>query len=240
MLIQQRGAWRSESSQEDSLFIFPRSADVLSIPDSWVSVYYRWTLKDFLMTSRDKEHADFAFRKNDDIGAAGAEDDAQFLSDCFVDTGELKVLVDCENPKRIVVGRTGTGKTASLTEVEDIAQMVIPLSPHSLSLNYIANNTVIQIFRRRGCKSITFLRIALEAYHCRGTAESKAPYQNRRLATYVYEPATRTAFNRSHQRASRRLSGKMGKQVLADDRRAHPRTYQSNRKQPFRLPRRGD
>lgn len=92
----------------------------------------------------------FCFRKHDNIGAADAIDDTQYLADCFVDTGELDVLLDCEEPKRIVVGRTGAGKTALLTQVGKGGGEVISLSPHELSLNYIANNTVIQFFENAG------------------------------------------------------------------------------------------
>lgn len=92
----------------------------------------------------------FIFRKNDEIGAAGAEDDERYLASCFVDTGDLEILSDCANPKRIIVGRTGSGKTALLTELEQKKQNVIVLSPHALSINYIANNSVIRFFEEAG------------------------------------------------------------------------------------------
>lgn len=102
------------------------------------------------MTSKKNTLSEFTFRKNDDIGAAAAEDDVHFLSKCFIDNGELEYLYDCENPKRIVVGRTGAGKTALLTEIQESRKETINLSPHSLSLNYIANNTVIRFFEDVG------------------------------------------------------------------------------------------
>ena len=78
-------------------------------------------------------HSEFTFRKNDDIGAAAAEDDVHFLSECFIDTGELEYLYDCDNPKQIIVGRTGAGKTALLTEIQGSSKKTINLSPtHSL------------------------------------------------------------------------------------------------------------
>lgn len=101
------------------------------------------------MSSTENE-TQFCFRKHDNIGAADAIDDTQFLADCFVDTGELGVLLDCNEPKRIVVGRTGAGKTALLTKVGTEGGEVINLSPHELSINYIANNTVIQFFENAG------------------------------------------------------------------------------------------
>ena len=41
-----------------------------------------------------------------------AESDDRFLNQCFVDTGDYGTLVDCSNPHRIIVGRTGAGKSA--------------------------------------------------------------------------------------------------------------------------------
>jgi hypothetical protein len=102
------------------------------------------------MSPNNNHESEFTFRKNDDIGAAGAEDDTQFLSECFIDTGEIGTLLDCQNPRRVVVGRTGAGKTALLTEVANLCGEVISLSPHSLSINYIANNTVIRFFEDAG------------------------------------------------------------------------------------------
>lgn len=94
--------------------------------------------------------SNFVFRRNDEIGSAGAEDDSNFLAECFVDTGDFATLRDCGNAKRIIVGRTGAGKTALLSEIERQTQNVITLSPHSLSLNYVANNTVIRFFEDAG------------------------------------------------------------------------------------------
>ena len=62
----------------------------------------------------------FRFRKLGLIGAAAAEDDGQFLKDCFIDTGELDTLRDCKNARRIVVGRTGVGKTALLIRLAEL------------------------------------------------------------------------------------------------------------------------
>ncbi len=92
----------------------------------------------------------FVFKKHDDIGAAAAEDDSLFLAECFVDTGDLEHLKNCRDPKRIIVGRTGAGKSALLRKLECDCQNVIRLSPHSLSLNYVANNHLITFFEESG------------------------------------------------------------------------------------------
>lgn len=92
----------------------------------------------------------FVFRKNDNIGSAAAEDDVAFLEDCYVDNGDLEVILDCGDPKRVIVGRTGAGKSALISMIRANAQNVIELSPGSLSLNYIANNELISYFDSQG------------------------------------------------------------------------------------------
>lgn len=92
----------------------------------------------------------FVFRKHDNVGSAAAEEDVQFLDDCFVDTGDLSYLLDCSNPKRIIVGRTGTGKSALIYQLTRLHRNVVRLSPHDLSLNFIATNKVIAFFEAAG------------------------------------------------------------------------------------------
>jgi hypothetical protein len=92
----------------------------------------------------------FVFKNHDEIGAAAAEDDDTYLSTCFVDTGDIEVLKDCSNPKSIIIGRTGAGKSALLNNINHNCKNSIHLSPHDLSLNYIANNEVIAFFEEAG------------------------------------------------------------------------------------------
>ena len=98
----------------------------------------------------------FVFRKHDNVGAAAAEEDSQFLSECFVDTGDLPLLLDCSNPKRIVVGRTGAGKSALIQRLTQSHEKVIQLSPHDLSLNFIATNKVIAFYEEAGVNLAPF------------------------------------------------------------------------------------
>jgi hypothetical protein len=93
---------------------------------------------------------EFCFGRHDDIGAVAAEDDNEFLKECFIDTGDLPVLLNPNNSRRIIIGRTGAGKSALLNQIQNTCENVIQLSPHSLSLNYIANNNVISFFEEAG------------------------------------------------------------------------------------------
>lgn len=108
------------------------------------------------MTSCSNGKPHFTFSRHDQIGAAAAEDDNNFLSDCFIDTGDLRVLLDCSNPKRLIIGRTGAGKSALINEISRRSENTIQLSPHSLSLNYIANNKVIAFYEAAGVNLSAF------------------------------------------------------------------------------------
>lgn len=102
------------------------------------------------------DNATFAFRKHDSVGSASAEDDTQFLAECFVDTGDLALLRDCDCPKRIIVGRTGAGKSALLFALSQTNGHVVQLSPHDLSLNFIATNKVLAFYEQVGVNLSAF------------------------------------------------------------------------------------
>jgi len=88
----------------------------------------------------------FKFRRNARIGEPGAEFDDEFLFDSFVDTGDYGELRNTNHPARIIVGRTGTGKTALMRMLKKREEHVIEIEPQNLSLGFIANNDVIRFF----------------------------------------------------------------------------------------------
>jgi len=105
------------------------------------------------------EKSKFVFKKHDNIGAADAEEDARFLESCFIDTGDLTTLRDCSNPKRLVVGRTGSGKSALLMRLAEVEQRVIQVRPESLALAYISNSTILQFLSELGVKLDIFFKL---------------------------------------------------------------------------------
>jgi hypothetical protein len=100
----------------------------------------------------------FTFRKHSSIGAEAAEDDSKYLSTCFVDTGDLSVLLDRDDPRRLILGRTGVGKSALLRQLSEI-EGALTLSPEILSFNYVTNNTVLQFFLAAGVKLDLFFKL---------------------------------------------------------------------------------
>lgn len=96
----------------------------------------------------NKRHTSHKFRFNmhDRIGTAAAEQDSEFLEDCFIETGHLKTLSNCGDVRSIVVGRTGSGKTALLTRLSSTEDRAITVDPESLALSYISNSTILKFF----------------------------------------------------------------------------------------------
>jgi archaellum biogenesis ATPase FlaH len=99
------------------------------------------------------------FKKHAKIGASDAESDAAFLEHCFITTGDLETLSDCNSPCRIVVGRTGSGKSALLDRLVRDQEHAIAVNPEHLALNYIANSTVIQFLEAAGVNLDVFYQL---------------------------------------------------------------------------------
>lgn len=103
--------------------------------------------------------SEFRFRKNDHIGAADAEADHAFLRDCFVDVGDVQLLTDCTDHRHIVLGRTGAGKTALLSNLSERTSRVINIKPESLALAYISNSTILQFVHNLGVSLDVFFKL---------------------------------------------------------------------------------
>lgn len=103
--------------------------------------------------------AKFRFRRQDNIGAADAEDDNHFLLNCFIDKGDLEILRDCSDPRTLVLGRTGTGKTALLIKLAEIEERTINIKPETLSLSYISNSTIITFLSNLGVNLDVFYKL---------------------------------------------------------------------------------
>lgn len=101
----------------------------------------------------------FTFRKHASVGAAAAEDDERFLSDCFIDNGDLSPLLDCADRRRIILGRTGVGKSALIKQLADTKENVILVNPETLSFNYLTNSTILQFFLEIGVNLDLFFKL---------------------------------------------------------------------------------
>ena len=102
----------------------------------------------------------FRFRRTDSIGAAAAEDDGEVLKHCYVDTGDLQLLQDIGDRRRIILGRTGAGKSALLAILEQSRPgRAIKLSTEHLALPYVANSTILNFFGSIGVNLDPFFKL---------------------------------------------------------------------------------
>lgn len=93
------------------------------------------------------------------IGDLEAETDADLLSSCFVDNGELDLLIDVNKPESIVLGRTGSGKSALLIELQNRVEHSKYLDPNDISIRYLEASDIIQFFGKLGIKLDLFYKI---------------------------------------------------------------------------------
>ena len=101
----------------------------------------------------------FVFKKHANIGSADANEDKKYLTESFIDNGELSILCDISKPQCIILGRTGSGKTALLEQLASSKDNVIKISPEGLALTYISNNDVLNFFTEAGVNMELFYRL---------------------------------------------------------------------------------
>ena len=99
------------------------------------------------------------FTRTDKIGALAAEDDVELLSQCFIDIGDVGLLMDCSKPETIVLGRTGSGKSALIWHLSTYSERVIPISAENLALKYISNSTILSFVLKLGLQLDPFFRL---------------------------------------------------------------------------------
>lgn len=101
----------------------------------------------------------FKFKKHMSIGKLGAEEDHLFLRSCFVDTGDFQVAIDTDSSHSIVLGRTGSGKSALLEKIKEECEHAIEIHPEELSLNYISNSNILSFVSQVGVNLDLFFQL---------------------------------------------------------------------------------
>ena len=126
--------------------------------------------------SREPEGSgQLVFRSQDRVGAIDAEEDGEFLKECFVDNGDLGRLKDVRLPDRIVLGRTGVGKTALLQRVVETSEHATWVKPEALALSYISNSTILKYFEGLGVKLDVFYKLLWRHVFCVEILSRKFP-----------------------------------------------------------------
>jgi len=103
--------------------------------------------------------SEFKFKKHDNVGCESAELDGSYLDECYYEIGDLEILLDCQSPKCVVLGRTGAGKSALLMEVEKQVEHAIRINPEDLSLRYLSNSTILPKLEAMGVSLGLFYKL---------------------------------------------------------------------------------
>jgi hypothetical protein len=93
------------------------------------------------------------------IGTAGAETDDAFLYESFLQTGYFDAALDPRDPRFLVVGRTGSGKTALLNMVERRSHHVVRIDPSELHFQHIANSNIVGFISSLGVRIEPFFEM---------------------------------------------------------------------------------
>ncbi|RZJ16372.1 MAG: hypothetical protein EON91_13520 [Brevundimonas sp.] len=93
------------------------------------------------------------------IGTAGAETDDAFLHESFLQTGFFDAALSARDPRFLVVGRTGSGKTALLNMVERTSPHVVRIDPVELHFQHIANSNIVGFISSLGVRIEPFFEM---------------------------------------------------------------------------------
>lgn len=123
--------------------------------------------------------------KHDIIGVDDALDDKKYLLNCFVDLGDLDQIKDFESKKCLLLGRTGAGKTALVTKLQDDKKnKVIVIDPEAVAMAHISNSSIVSSLVASGIDLNTFFKmlwrheicVEIFARHLKITSETE--YEN--------------------------------------------------------------
>jgi len=89
-------------------------------------------------------------RENASIGKLSAEQDDDFLADAFIYHPMFSTLTDKNSPTMILLGRTGSGKTALLRRIEMKNDRVKTIDLVDLMMDHVSNSDVIRFLSALG------------------------------------------------------------------------------------------
>ncbi len=98
------------------------------------------------MAKKNKPTDKFRFNKYQEIGSPDAETD-HMLEEAFIEKDALVALTDMMNQRSILIGRTGSGKSAILRHIELHQERVVRIEPEAMSLRFLSNSTLLNYFK---------------------------------------------------------------------------------------------
>ncbi len=111
-----------------------------------------------MANKKNKPTNRFKFKKYQDIGSPDAETD-HILENVFVVKDALTVLTEMNSQRSILIGRTGSGKSAILQHIEKYQNRVVRIDPEAMSLRFLSNSTLINYFKKNDVNLNFFYKI---------------------------------------------------------------------------------
>ncbi len=103
--------------------------------------------------------SDIVLNRSMNLGTGMAENDNDFLTKCFLETPEYKTLIDFDDKKTILLGRTGSGKTALIKMLLANPKFVpIEIRPDTFALQYLTNIPIIREMKETGLNLSVFYK----------------------------------------------------------------------------------
>lgn len=93
------------------------------------------------------------------LGDLEAETDRELLNTCFIDNGELELVLNVSRPESVILGRTGAGKSAVLIKIEDSTEYCKKLDPNDISIRFLESSDIIQFFESIGVNLDLFYKL---------------------------------------------------------------------------------
>jgi len=88
----------------------------------------------------------YRIKRTLNIGSPDAETD-DILFDVFVENDTLEEVLNTRSQKSILLGRTGSGKSAVIKYLEKNCSDVTRIEPEAMSLQFLSNSTILIYFR---------------------------------------------------------------------------------------------
>ncbi|SHE46104.1 P-loop ATPase, Sll1717 family [Pedobacter caeni] len=111
-----------------------------------------------MANKKSKTTDKFRFKKYQEIGSPDAETD-HMLETVFVEKDALVALTDMLSQRSILIGRTGSGKSAILKHIELHQERVVRIEPEAMSLRFLSNSTLLNYFKANDVNLNFFYKI---------------------------------------------------------------------------------
>lgn len=111
-----------------------------------------------MANKKNRQTTKFKFRKYQEIGSPDAESD-HILDEVFIIKDALEVLTDMRSQRSVLIGRTGSGKSAILHYIEKNEDKVVRLDPEAMSLRFLSNSTLITYLKKSDVNLNFFYKI---------------------------------------------------------------------------------